>query len=132
MASQPLNQYVAVVLINNSKVLMQLRDNNPNIYEPNRWSLPGGKVEASETLKEAALCEFKKETGYLLNNPELVETIHMPYEKGDYDWYIFTENYDNHQKINCLEGQRMEFLSIPELRTLDVARKNLEVLKKLL
>ncbi|MGM0924761.1 MAG: NUDIX hydrolase [Bacillota bacterium] len=42
---------------NTNKVLMVLNKNNT-------WSLPGGAVEAKETLKEATIREVKEETGY--------------------------------------------------------------------
>ena len=73
--------------------------------------------------------EFKEETGYVLNNPKLIRTLHMPYEKGDFDWHIFSEEFDGRQTINCFEGQEMKFLNIQELEEAEVARKNLDVIK---
>lgn len=108
---------------------MQLRDNDPGIYEPNKWNLPGGKCEEGESFSEAIKREFKEETGYILNSPKLVQTLHLPYEKGDYDWHIFSEEFDGRQTINCFEGQDMKFLSIEELAKKEVARKNLDVIK---
>jgi|SRR3989344_113058 len=124
-----MDNYVAVTLWKGDRVLMQLRDNDPDIYEPNKWNLIGGKCQKGEGLLEAATREFKEETGYILNNPKLVRTLHMPYDKGDYDWHIFFEKFDGKQTISCFEGQEMKFFSIRELEGKEIARKNLEVVK---
>lgn len=57
-------QTVAIILTNNrNEVLLQLRDNNPNIPYPNSWTLPGGVVEAHEPPDQAAQRELAEETG---------------------------------------------------------------------
>ena len=124
-----MNNYVAIALLDKNKVLMQLRDNKSNIYEPNKWNLPGGKCKIGESLDQAIRREFKEETGYVLKNPKKINTLFMSYEKGDYNWHIFTEEFDDKQEIRCYEGQKMEFLTLEELRKMDLARKNLEVLE---
>lgn len=126
-----MTNYIAVALLNGNKVLMQLRDNNPGIYEPNKWSLPGGKCEPGEKPEDAAKREFKEETGYELSAPKVVQSYIMPYEKGDYNWYILVEEYDGNQKVNCYEGQKMEFMTLDEFRSVSVARKNLGVLEEI-
>lgn len=126
-----MKQYVNVALVSGEKVLMQLRDNIPHLYEANKWHLPGGGVEGEESLANAMIREFKEETGYTLKNPQLVNTLIMPYEKGDYALHVFTELYDGKQKIECYEGQQMKFLSLRELRTLAVGRKNIEIIEEL-
>jgi len=37
-----MDNYVAVTLWKGDRVLMQLRDNDPDIYEPNKWNLIQG------------------------------------------------------------------------------------------
>lgn len=121
-----MNSYVAIALWSGDKVLMQLRDNNPNIYEPNKWNLPGGKMEGSESSVEAIKREFVEETGYVLRDPKLVSKLRMNYDQLEFDWYIFSEDYDGKQEIGCFEGQQMKFLSKDELATKDISWKNLE------
>lgn len=37
------------------------------------WEMPGGKVNAGETAEEAALREFREETGYGVSSLEVIE-----------------------------------------------------------
>jgi len=50
-------------IVKNSKgdILMLLRCSDDE-FEPNKWGLPGGKVEAGETPREAGIRELKEET----------------------------------------------------------------------
>lgn len=46
----------------NKKILMVLNKNEKSSY----WSIPGGAVEAGETLEEAVIRETKEESGYVI------------------------------------------------------------------
>ena len=52
----------------NGDALLQLRDNDPNISEPNIWTFPGGHKNKGEKIKDAALRELYEETGYEAKN----------------------------------------------------------------
>lgn len=54
-----------VLMKKNGDVLLQLRDDIPNIDEPNTWTFPGGHREKGEKIKNAALRELEEETGYI-------------------------------------------------------------------
>lgn len=61
---------VGVMIINNNKIWLGLR--NPNkvkvsseINGQGTWTMPGGKVEFMETIKEAAIRELKEETNLI-------------------------------------------------------------------
>ncbi len=57
-------QTVAIIVLNDrDEVLLQLRDNDPNIAFANSWTLPGGVVESNETPEQAAKRELAEETG---------------------------------------------------------------------
>lgn len=55
-----------LILINKNKVLLQKRDNNPNIVMPGYWALPGGTIEEGESPKQTIIRECQEETGYIL------------------------------------------------------------------
>jgi 8-oxo-dGTP diphosphatase len=50
-------------------ILLQLRDDRPDVAAPNRWSTIGGHIEPGESPAEAAIREMEEETG---RRPETV------------------------------------------------------------
>lgn len=106
---------VAVALIKNNRVLMQLRDSKKGVLMPGRWGLPGGVAEKNETLEQAITREFQEETGYKLKNPILFATDSYTVKGEKVKGYIFYEIYEGKQKISCSEGQKMQFKSIRDL-----------------
>ena len=59
-----LNKVVVVLPCTGDKILMQLRDHNPNIAFPGRWGFFGGSIESGEKAKETAKRELLEEIGY--------------------------------------------------------------------
>ncbi len=57
------------------KVLLIKRKNDPFKEE---WALPGGFIEESETLEEAAIRELHEETGVKVNSMEQVKAFGTP------------------------------------------------------
>jgi 8-oxo-dGTP diphosphatase len=51
----------AALVTHNHKILLFHRDNNPDIVDPDKWSLIGGHVEEGETYDEALLRELEEE-----------------------------------------------------------------------
>ena len=57
------DRYVAVIIEDlHGRVLLLLRGPTAPWF-PNRWNLPGGKIESGEALMEAARRETREETG---------------------------------------------------------------------
>lgn len=59
-----LSRVVVVLPYVGNRVLMQLRDHNPNIAFPGRWGFFGGSIESGEKAKETAERELLEEIGY--------------------------------------------------------------------
>jgi 8-oxo-dGTP diphosphatase len=121
-----------LILVHNDKVLLQLRDNIPNIDYPDCWTFAGaGFMDGDEDPVEAAKRELFEETGYVSKKslPLMIETYKLPDGKV-MQAHRFYEIYDESQKINCNEGQKMEFKSLAEARLLKTKPGVLEVMEK--
>ncbi len=112
-------QYVGIVMVRkDGSVLLQHRDNKPNIGSPNMFAICGGRKEkADKTLKHAAARELEEETGYIIktNDLHLLCRDEFDTENGwvtrDFYWCM----YDEEQPIKCLEGQSIKFYDIENL-----------------
>lgn len=117
-------QAVAVIVLNqHGEVLLQLRDNNPSIAFANFWTLPGGVVEANETMEAAARRELAEETGLAL------DLSHWKVYKREsknrqflIEQYIYTGQ--TQQEVSAMvlgEGQALQFFKQEELSRLSIA-----------
>lgn len=66
---------VCFLLMNQNNEILAISRGNADA-----WGLPGGKVEAGETLKSALVREVFEETGYVVADPESVYTAFVPGE----------------------------------------------------
>ena len=64
---------VGVMILKDNKILLGHRSpnrkNTGGIFEPDTWTLPGGKQEYEETVYETAVREIKEETNLDITNP---------------------------------------------------------------
>jgi 8-oxo-dGTP pyrophosphatase MutT (NUDIX family) len=101
-----------VLLRGDGAALLQLRDDIPTIQDPGIWVVPGGHIESGETAAEGACREFLEETCYRCANARLLTLLSSAeagYE-GDFDLVFFWDLYDGAQRIECREGQALEFI----------------------
>lgn len=66
---------LAVMILKDGKVLLGHRSPNRKdtggIFEPDTWTVPGGKQEFGETMFKGAVREVKEETGLTVSDLEL-------------------------------------------------------------
>lgn len=103
--------YGGVVLFNNNKILLQFRDNNPKISNPNMWGIFGGGVEKGETPEQAAIRELREELGLRM---EKLEPLLKTEFKGE-KIYLFKQRIKNISNLKLNEGQNMKFFSKEEI-----------------
>lgn len=83
-----LHNEVAVFIINNNKqVLLQKRSANKR-FNPNKWALCAGHVDANESLENAALRELKEEVALEIPLEELHPIAEREFTLGDSNSHI--------------------------------------------
>ncbi len=55
---------VAAILVAEGRYLLQLRDDDPDIYYPAHWGLFGGGIDPGETAERALYRELREELGF--------------------------------------------------------------------
>ncbi|MBI2797800.1 NUDIX domain-containing protein [Candidatus Saccharibacteria bacterium] len=105
----------SVMILNNHKILLLLRDDRPDLVNPNTWCLIGGYVENKESEKAAAHREAKEETGLSLDRLDYIGT--HEYTKGYTTATFLSVVSDLLAKEAKLgdEGQEIRFFSFDEL-----------------
>lgn len=116
-----IQRIAGIVLYNpkNDSILFQLRDNNPNINEPNLWVLPGGGINENESLGQGLKREIKEETNYRLLNPLNFFSFSFKFKGEPKEMFFFYEDYVENGGIECNEGQEMRFKNRKEYQKLE-------------
>lgn len=120
------DEFCGLLIINqNNEILMQLRDNKPNIAEPNKWGTFGGKIEPNETPKQAIIREIKEELDLDIKNPEFFKIFNGTTGKQ----HVFIMKVKKEPKIKILEGQKGEYISEKNLDNFDFGFNQKQLLK---
>jgi 8-oxo-dGTP pyrophosphatase MutT (NUDIX family) len=130
----PHRNTVGVFLFDDAgRVLMQHRDDRPDITDPACWVVPGGGVDPGEALEEAARREFLEETGYRLGVIRYVafDRIERPSGLVE-DRHFYLGRYDGAQAVHCYEGQELRFVHVREALALNLAPGMAEILGRLI
>lgn len=115
-----------IILLNNEhKVLLHLRDDKPEIPYPNRWGLPGGHIDESETPEECILREMQEELGLTLQNVRLFAAVERTYGMEHTYWVRANFQPDD---ILLSEGQGVQWFSYPEIQKMPLIYEDNRIL----
>lgn len=107
----------AVMIATDGSLLLQRRDNIPNISSPNMLGIFGGHVEENESYLEAAIREIEEETGYRATPDEMQFLIEFenkyPMSNTMKGIFYLLENIDQ-SKLKITEGV-LEVISIEDI-----------------
>lgn len=101
------------MLRHDGAALLQHRDDIPTISDPGLWVFPGGHLEEDELPRDGAAREMEEETCYRCQ--DLRPLTSLPIEDGELQF--FWENY-NGQRLDCREGQALEFVDRAQVESL--------------
>lgn len=106
---------MTIVLDPHERVLLNLRDDKPNILYPNHWAILGGQVEDGESPEETARRELSEEVGLLVE--KLVHCYLVIDRDGDRHLvYVFvTRTTAVISDLALTEGQALGFFAYEEI-----------------
>ncbi len=124
---------VNAILVNSKKqILLQLRDNKPEILYPNYWAFIGGSVEDGESELDGLKREVKEEINYSINNFQYLDKFCL--RKYKIICLVYVGYLNAHEEeIKLTEGQCVKFFNPTEIKNLKMSKiikkivhKNLE------
>lgn len=124
---------VSVAVVRGNTVLLVKRARPPS---QGLYAFPGGKVEAGETLEEAAARELLEETGLRADGYRPLREIHIDGSDEnhpvDYRLTVFGAAYAGGEAMASDDAETAAFYTLSEMRTLPLAGSVLEVAEELL
>jgi 8-oxo-dGTP diphosphatase len=124
-------QYDATLIIRNSndEILLQLRDNKPEIPFPNHWTLPGGKMEEGENSKRTLRREMLEEIDVKIDDHKFFRA----YQGGErVDSVYWVERDLDLNKINSFEdkeGQEFRYFPREQIRQMKLAYNDNDIVE---
>ena len=119
-----LHNELGIFIINDKKeILLEKRSANKR-FNPNKWGLCAGHVDAYETLEEAALREIKEEVGLDVSIEELIPygekevTIKDSNSHITYFYYVKCNKKEDEFIIQEEELSKVKWFNIDEIITM--------------
>lgn len=116
-----LHNEVAVFFINDKReVLLQKRSANKR-FDPNKWALCAGHVDAYESLEDAAIREVKEELGIDISKNDLHKYVAKEITLSNinshvtYFYYVKTNRKESEFKIQYEELSEVKWFNIDEV-----------------
>jgi 8-oxo-dGTP pyrophosphatase MutT (NUDIX family) len=121
-----------VILVDQQgRILLQLRDDRPDIMFPGHWGITGGAGHKGESPQETASREVLEETGLSVSHmaPFKVYRFSRPEKGCEYIQHFFYARTDSPaDQMTVGEGQCLRFIAPEELDGLPIAYNHREVL----
>ncbi len=120
---------VSVALQRDDRLLLVMRRRAPS---RGYYAFPGGRVEAGETLEEAARRELAEETGLAVQNLAPLVLVRAEGDEVDYDLQVFFGLYAGGEPVADDDAAEAGFFTLSEMEALPILESVLEVGRSLL
>lgn len=110
------------LVVYRGKILMIKRDNNPKISNPNKWAVPGGRVEKGESFNQALERELQEEINVVPKNYifcGIFKFINDNVKRAIYFVRLSDKEYKKVRLGN--EGQEIDWFSPEEIERIETA-----------
>ncbi len=108
---------VNAVLLVSQGILLGRRSPDRRTY-PNRWSFPGGHVEAGESFESALKREIREELGLTLRSFSFLTTIESAKPAASFHLYTVTA-WDGQPAIRDREHTELRWFTLQQAHALD-------------
>lgn len=95
------------------------------------YTLPGGHIEAGESIVDAVIREMQEETGVTILNPRLCGVKQFPIKGGRYIVFLFRADQYEGELCSSAEGD-MHWIKKEELSNVDLVSDFQELLQLML
>ena len=130
--TKDINHTVKAIIHSEDKILLQLRDQKPNIFYPGVWGLFGGGVDDGEKPIDALKRELLEEIGLEIKSAKLL--FSWNHDKYNSILHFFLVPLTVELEKLCLnEGQGMDLFSIEQIKRLPITpslKKNIHKIKQ--
>ena len=111
------------IILFDGKVLLELRDNNPKISDPEKWTFPGGRLWMGEDYDDAMNRELQEEVSLVPADMTLLGMMINTVTRSRHQMYVchLTSEEAKNVKLGN-EGQELKFVTFDEMKSLPLAR----------